>query len=237
MSRRVCLRDLPPSRSRHALQKAAPDPGPGTPDSIPPSYRSKQAAFKRTHMPAFRASLERGGRFLSPSHGHDSWAWVDDAFPSAVAALASAADDVSRRADALETFLVTGARDATVANETKTGTGILARRGTSRGGAARRLRRRARRAVAAVAATRAPPRSSPSPRRTSRAGSPSSRSARRRWSRRRKRRRRRRRRARTTTRPNPKPKAASWATTTAAPPWTSTRPPPRSGPGWTDSSR
>ena len=108
-------------------------------------------------MPAFRASLERGGRFLSPSHGHDSWAWVDDAFPSAVAALASAADDVSRRADALETFLVTGARDATVANETKTGTGILARRGTSRGGAARRLRRRARRAVAAVAATRGPP--------------------------------------------------------------------------------
>jgi len=114
-------------------------------------------------MPAFRASLERGGRFLSPSHAHDSWAWVDDAFPDAVAALASAADDVSRRADALETFLVSGARDArdardaTVANERKTGKGILARRGTSRGGAARRLRRRARRAVAAVAATRGPP--------------------------------------------------------------------------------
>ena len=89
-------------------------------------------------MPAFRASLERGGRFLSPSHAHDSWAWVDDAFPDAVAALASAADDVSRRADALETFLVSGARDArdardaTVANERKTGKGILARRGTSR---------------------------------------------------------------------------------------------------------
>ena len=116
-------------------------------------------------MPAFRASLERGGRFLSPSHAHDSWAWVDDAFPDAVAALASAADDVSRRADALETFLVAGARDArdakadaTVANERKTGgKGILARRGASRGGAARRLRRRARRAVAAVAATRGPP--------------------------------------------------------------------------------
>ena len=97
-------------------------------------------------MPAFRASLERGGRFLSPSHGHDSWAWVDDAFPSAVAALASAADDVSRRADALETFLVTGARDATVANETKTGTGILARRGiTRRRGAAAEAPRASRR--------------------------------------------------------------------------------------------
>ena len=30
---------------------------------------------------------------------------MDDAFPSAIAALASAADDVSRRADALETAL------------------------------------------------------------------------------------------------------------------------------------
>ena len=149
-----------------AASDAAPDPVP----SLPPS-RAKQAAFKTTHVPAFRATLERGGPFLSSSHAHDSWAWVDDAFPSAIAALASAADDVSRRADALETALAATRaplprrgregrethvrRDEAIEKTEATETVVAARRRAD--GLRGRLRRRARESAAAVAATRGPP--------------------------------------------------------------------------------
>jgi anaphase-promoting complex subunit 2 len=136
---------------------------PGWVPSLIPSSPlfAKQAAFKTTHVPAFRAALERGGPFLSSSHAHDSWAWVDDAFPSAVATFANAADDVSRRADALETAL-RGEGKKETETETDTETkhtrrGIMHKTNGFGRRDGSRLRRRARALVAAVAATRGPP--------------------------------------------------------------------------------
>lgn len=136
---------------------------PGWVPSLIPSSPlfAKQAAFKTTHVPAFRAALERGGPFLSSSHAHDSWAWVDDAFPSAVATFANAADDVSRRADALETALRGEGKKETETEteiETKhTRRGIMHKTNGFGRRDGLRLRRRARALVAAVAATRGPP--------------------------------------------------------------------------------
>ena len=120
---------------------------------------AKQAAFKTTHVPAFRAALERGGPFLSSSHAHDSWAWVDEAFPVAVAAFANAADDVSRRADSLETALRDEGKHALTDTKRPTKRGIMHKTKAGKGGEndGSRLRRRARALVAAVAATRGPP--------------------------------------------------------------------------------